>query len=126
MSQIWRTRSMHNNSTGSVDTVPVRRPVWGHGVTSRVIHRAAANLSNELIYAYAVLEVSREGIFRFVYVSTDLMFMGAANVSRSAIVSTKEVALQGKKQHVRSNKCNCQNTVRALNATNQLTVACKH
>lgn len=84
------------NSTGSVDTVPDRRPVCGHGVTPCVIHRAAANMSNELIDTYSVLEFSREGIPRYVYVATHLSCGSAANGSDSAIVSTNQVALQGK------------------------------
>ena len=84
------------DSTGSVDTVPDRRPVRGHGVTPCVIHRAAANTSNELINTYSELEFSRKGISRNVDVATHLSLGGAANGSDSAIVSTKQVALKGK------------------------------
>ena len=82
------------DSTGSEDTVPDRRPVRGYGVTPCVIHCAAANLSNELISTYAVLEFSREGIFQYVYIATHLHTSSAVNTAHSAIVSTKGVALQ--------------------------------
>ena len=65
-------------------------------MTPCVIHRAAANMSNELIVTYSVLEFSCEGIPRYVYVATHLSWRSAADGSDSAIVLTKEVALQGK------------------------------